>query len=416
MSPRARHATSLLALGAIAAIVALFVGGISSGGGGGAAPPCGAATAATYKASALSVALRVAAGERDGGAVHRALHTIETDGVLARAAAAGDAAAVHSELLVLLYNHMHIVRMRVVGNGRVLDDLGGPLVLAPVGGSLRLGGRVVGSFVMSIQDDLGYRLLLSRLIGVHTVMTYHGRTLMRDIAVSPRRLGGAASVRVGDRSYLVAQLTVGHFPQGQLRVYLLVHPPAASLARVSCAQVRADAMAYVARRAYDEALGGQQIVHALDAITGASALRAALAAGDDAAAARAVREMVRSGGFAGLQVFTRGHLVAAAGSSRALLAPVSLPLKDASGHLLGRALFTAQSAHGYADLAHSLTGVPVLVRSGASQLAGTFPGPPSLPSAGSLLYKGVRYSVASFAGERFPSGPLRVYVLNPATS
>ena len=112
-------------------------------------------------------------------------------------------------------------------------------------------------------------------------------------------------------------------------------------------------------------------------------------------------------------MFTRGHLVAEAGSARALVAPVSRTLTDASGRIYGRAVFTAQSAHGYADLAHSLTGVPVLVRSGRRQLAGTFPGPPSLPRAGALLYDGVSYRVASFAGERFPSGPLRVYVLNP---
>ena len=55
----------------------------------------------------------------------------------------------------------------------------------------------------------------------------------------------------------------------------------------------------------------------------------------------------------------------------------------------------------------------MLVRSGSRQLAGTFRGPPSLPSTGALFYDGVSYRVASFAGELFPSGPLRVYVLNP---
>ncbi len=414
MSPRARHATSLLALGAIAAIAALFLGGISSGSG--AAPPCGNATTATYRAAVLSVALRVAAGERGGDAVHRALRTIESDRILAQAVAAGDAAAVHNELLALLYNHEHIVRLRVLARGRLIEDLGGPLVLAPVGGSLRVGGRSVGRFVMSIQDDMGYRLLLSRLIGAHSVMTYRGRTVMRDIAISPKRLSGSASVLHRGVSYLVAALTVGRFPQGQLRVYMLVHSPPASLGRASCAQVRADAFAAIAKRAYEEALSGQQIVKALGAIADATPLRAALAAGNYAAAARAVRALVAAGGFARLRVFTRGHLVAEAGRPGALVAPVSRPLTDASGQRYGQALFTAQSAHGLADLAHSLTGVPVLVRSGSRQLAGTFPGPPSLPRAGSLLYEGMRYRVASFAAESFPSGPLRVYVLNPQPS
>ena len=415
MSKRARQVTSLLALGAIAAIAALFVGGISSGApsGAAAAPPCGKATTGAYRASALGVALRVAAGERGGGAVRRALHTIESDRVLAQAVASGDAAAVHAELIVLLYNHEHIVRMRVLSHGHLIDDVGGPLVLAPVGGSLRVGGRVVGTFLMSIQDDLGYRLLLSRLTGAHIVVTYGASVLMRDIAVSPQRLSSGAVVSVGDSSYLVSEVTVGRFPQGRLHFFILVHGPPASLARVSCAQVTADALASIARRAYDEALSGQQIVHALGALTDASALRAALAAGDDAAAAQEVRAIVAVGGFARLRVFTRGHLVAEAGSARALVAPVTRALTDASGRVYGTAVFTAQSAHGYADLAHSLTDVPVLVRSGARQLAGTFRGPPYLPRTGALLYDGVSYRVASFAGELFPSGPLRVYVLNP---
>jgi len=411
MSPRARHVTSLLALGAIAAIAALFVGGISSGTA--AAPPCGRATVGTYRASALGVALRVAAGERGGGEVRRGLHTIESDGVLAQAVAAGDSAAVHSELLVLLYNHEHIVRIRVLRHGHLIDDVGGPLVLAPVDGSLRLGGRVVGSFVMSIQDDLGYQLLLSRLTGAHSVMTYEGRVELRNIAIAPRQLSSGSVVTVGSASYLVSEVTVGRFPQGQLRVFILLHSPPASLARVNCAQVTADALAGIAQRAYDEALSGQQIVRALGALADAGVLRAALAAGDYATAAREVREIVAAGGFARLRVFTRGHLVAEAGSARVLIAPVSLPLSDSSGRVYGRAVFTAQSAHGYADLAHALTDVPVLVRSGRHQLAGTFAGPRSLPRSGALLYDGVSYSVASFAGELFPSGPLRIYVLNP---
>ena len=92
---------------------------------------------------------------------------------------------------------------------------------------------------------------------------------------------------------------------------------------------------------------------------------------------------------------------------------MSRALVDASGKLYGRAVFTAQSAHGFADLAAYLTGSWVLLRSGRRQLAGSFTGPRSLPRSGAVAYLGVTYSVASFAAERYPSGPLRVYILTP---
>jgi hypothetical protein len=414
MSRRVRHATSVLALAAIAVIAVLFARGFSSAAG--PPQPCAAATTAAYGAAVLGVAQRIAAGERQGTAVARALRTIESDRVLSAAVAAGDDAAVRAEMLVLLYNHEHIVRIRVLRGARVIDDVGGPLVLAPVRGLLRADGRVVGSFVMSIQDDMGYRLLLSRLAGVHSVITYRGRAVMRDIAVSTRRLTDGATVARASARYRVSSLPVGRFPNGTLRVYLLTRDPPAVLARSSCDQVRVDALDAVARHAYDEAASGQQIEKALSALGRAAGLREALSSGDYTTAETVVRRLVGAGGFARLSVFSRGHLVAEAGTSRALIAPVSRPLRDASGTVFGRAVFTAQSAHGYSDLVRFLTGASVLVRSGRRQLAGTFAGPRSLPRSGAVSYAGVRYRVASFAGERFPSGSLRVYLLSPQRS
>ena len=93
----------------------------------------------------------------------------------------GDAATIRSQVIDLLYNHEHIVRIRVLRNGAVLADIGGADVLAPVAGTLRLGGRVVGTFEFSLQDDLGYQKLAQRLVGADTVMTYQGRTVLANI-------------------------------------------------------------------------------------------------------------------------------------------------------------------------------------------------------------------------------------------
>ena len=70
----------------------------------------------------------------------------------------------------LVYSHTHIVRLRVLQGGRLLADIGGPYIIAPVGGSLRFHGRVVGSYLLSVQDDLGFVGLERRLVGVPLIL------------------------------------------------------------------------------------------------------------------------------------------------------------------------------------------------------------------------------------------------------
>ena len=66
--------------------------------------------------------------------------------------------------------HEHVVRLRVSAGGRLLSDVGGPYVLAPVRAPLRLNGRQIGSIVLSIQDDEGYKRLAGRLAGLDVLM------------------------------------------------------------------------------------------------------------------------------------------------------------------------------------------------------------------------------------------------------
>jgi hypothetical protein len=411
MSQRARIATSLLSAAAIAAIVALLAIGAT---GSSSATACGAATDRTYLAARFGVVHWINVGELSGHGVKRAVQTIESDPVLADAVASSDLATVRSEVRLLVYNHEHIVRLRVLRAGRVLDDLGGPLVLAPVSGTLRVGPKVVGTFVMSVQDDAGYSKLAQRLAGADSVIRYRGATIMSDIAVGERPLPSRGAVTVHGARYLVESFSAGRFPVGTLRISLLVRQPPAALARLGCAQVGADVLADVARRAYDESKSGPPVVPALATIALDQALPEALAAGDWTGAAKIVRGMVSGGGFARLRVLVGGRVIADAGSSIPLLAPLRRPIVDGAGSVIGTALFAVQNAHGYIVLAQSLTRVPVLVRAGSRQLAGTFPGPARLPTQGTIRYRGVRYAVASFTGVAFPSGSVRIYVLAPA--
>src|ERR1700722_12976316 len=97
----------------IAAIFAAIAVAVAVTGNATAAPgakPCAAATNGVYLDTDLAVAQRIAADERSGAAVSAPLHTIAPDRVLSSAVARDDLAAIRSELIVLLYNHEHIVR------------------------------------------------------------------------------------------------------------------------------------------------------------------------------------------------------------------------------------------------------------------------------------------------------------------
>jgi hypothetical protein len=164
--------------------------------------------------------------------------------------------------------------------------------------------------------------------------------------------------------------------------------PVAALAHQSCAQVRADALADIARLIYQQDSAGPGVDPALEALARSPALAAALASGDDARAARIVRTMVAAGRFVRLRVVTGSHVVADVGVSAPLVAPVRQALIDARGSVVGQALFSIQSAKGYADFASYLTHAQVLVRAGATQLAGAFAGPVRLPVSGPITYRG----------------------------
>jgi len=162
----------------------------------------------------------------DGEAGRRTLEQVrrvQGNAALLRAVARRDAKATRKAIEALL--HQHIVRLRVSAGGRLLSDVGGPFVLAPVTAPLRLHGRTIGSVVMSIQDDEGYKRLANRLAGLDVLMYMGGKLVKSTLGPSPGAIPMSGPVRVRGRSYRAYTFTAEAFPSGPLRITVLIPLP-----------------------------------------------------------------------------------------------------------------------------------------------------------------------------------------------
>lgn len=154
--------------------------------------------------------------------VSATLRHIEGSSTFQRAVAAHDAAATRAAIVGFFGEHIHVVRVRVTVGGHLLEDLGGPFVLAPVHGTVRSGGRVVGQFEMAIQDDAGYLKLAHLFTGAEVLMRTGARQVMGTLSPGPASVPDRGPVTYGGRSYEAYSFTGEAFPSGPLRLSLLL--------------------------------------------------------------------------------------------------------------------------------------------------------------------------------------------------
>jgi hypothetical protein len=172
---------------------------------------CGATATATVAATDLAIARRLYATEVRGPAVRRVLRHVAGDRRFARAVASDDAAALRAAIVRFFRTRsLHVVRIRATDvRGRLVNDVGGPYVLAPASAPVRdRRGRRVGEVTLSVQDDTGYIKLLHRFTGAAVQL----RTAAGAVPGSARVLGPPADGR--------AAFTTRAFPSGPLRVVL----------------------------------------------------------------------------------------------------------------------------------------------------------------------------------------------------
>lgn len=217
---------------------------------------CGRAAPEALAQSIGWVAKQIYYGEVSSSRTVADRHQVESYAPLLRAVAGDGQAATRAAVTKLVYSHTHIVRLRVIRGSKLLADVGGPYVLAPLGGALRLHGRVVGHYLLSVQDDLGYVKIETHFIGAPLVL----RTGMKDapaedvpvqglLAPGPAKIPEHGPVSYRHVIYQAYSFNASAFPSGPLRISVLVPLPA-GLAQKSCTVIRNSELALVARRVF----------------------------------------------------------------------------------------------------------------------------------------------------------------------
>jgi hypothetical protein len=152
------------------------------------------------------------------------LRYVESSAAFRTAVAAGNAAAVKQAIVGFFrFPRFHIVRVRAWKGSRLINDVGGPFVLSPASGTLRgPSGKVIGRFMVAIQDDLGYITLVHLFTGTEVVLhTSKGTVPGSTLAPGPPFAAGLSTTVYDGHTYRSYGLTGTVFPAGTLQVSLL---------------------------------------------------------------------------------------------------------------------------------------------------------------------------------------------------
>jgi hypothetical protein len=165
---------------------------------------------------------RIYQEERSSSQVSATVGLLEHSARFERAVAERSATATRAAIVGFFEEHLHVVRVRVTVDGRLLVDVGGPYVLAPVRGTLSEHGRVVGQFEMAIQDDAGYLKLARLFTGAQVLMRQGSQQVMGTLDPGPAQAPARGPVGYGGHTYEAYSFVAEAFPSGPLRISLLI--------------------------------------------------------------------------------------------------------------------------------------------------------------------------------------------------
>jgi hypothetical protein len=235
----------------VAAAAAALAGILATSSQATASVACGAATTSTVSTADVQAMYDIYKGENVGPEVHADSARITSSQDLLTALASNDQAATLAAVTRIVYTpHWHIVRLRVLSSsGRLLADVGGPYIIAPVTGSLTYHGAVVGTYEMSVQDDVGYTKLVTRFSGLPIALYLKGKQILaRDFPASevPAHVPpNGTRITVNHHLSTTVTYTTNAFPSGLLHVLLAVPRPRPSLAAQTCEVVTDNTLGHV---------------------------------------------------------------------------------------------------------------------------------------------------------------------------
>ncbi len=192
------------------------------------APPslfaaCGSSPAQTVANILGPVAERIYAHE---ALSHSALETIAyiaRSPAFVAAVAAADPVMTRAAIITFFRSHRHIVRVRALRGGQLVNDVGGPFALAPVSGTLQVNGHPIGQFVTAIQDDAGYVALTRAYTGAQVILRAGSEQIPSStLSPGPAWIPDHGALLYQGRTYEAYSFTGTAFPTGTLRISLLV--------------------------------------------------------------------------------------------------------------------------------------------------------------------------------------------------
>jgi hypothetical protein len=228
-----------IAVAAAVAACALPGAGLGASSSAGATLACGPATLTTLTSLDAGVATNIYRGELGGSETKIDIGHVTTSADLLAAVAADNKTATLTVVKRLVYHPFwHIVRLRVLdAAGNLLADFGGPYVIAPVSGTLKDDGRVIGSYVLSVQDDVGFTKLESHAVGDPIAIYVGGRRVAEMGADFPLAQPTATSLTLEGAGYGLVATSYNAFPTGTLVAVLAVPVPTLPMESQSCAAV-----------------------------------------------------------------------------------------------------------------------------------------------------------------------------------
>jgi hypothetical protein len=332
---------------------------------------------------------------------------------LTRAVATGDAAAAQAATRRLMAA-TQISFLRLQHDGRVLVNLGRGPAIAGATGIMRLSGRSIGRFVLAVQGDAGYAAVVHGLTGAAVLVRQGSRQLAGTFTPGPSTIPAAGAVRYRGVSYLARSFSAPAYPSGWERISLLAGPSLFRACAATAAQTVANVFGPLAVRIYAHESASHSEHAAVAYIERSGGFAAAVAAGNPVGMRAAIITFFRSHRhIVRVRVLRDGRVIDDVGGPY-VLAPVSGTLRRGA-RVVGGFVTAIQDDAGYVALAHVYTGAQVILRAGAQQVPSSTldPGPPAIPSRGSVTYAGRRYEAYSFDGQAFPAGTLRISLLVP---